>query len=88
MRIKNGLIVQQIDNDFYVIDSGEEEPRFNGMVKLNETSHFIVDSLSKRELTIDELYDLFLNEYEVNKSELIKSVPPVIKELEKIGIIK
>jgi len=87
MKAKNGLIIQQIDNYYFLIDSGEELPRFNGMVKLNETSRFIVSCLIEKEMTIDELYEEIMNEYEVDKKQLEKSVPKIIKELKGINIL-
>lgn len=87
MKMKKGLIIQPIDNDFYLIDSGEELPRFNGMVKLNETSNFIVTSLKDKNLTLDELVNEFLKEYNANENEIKESIVPVINQLKKIGLI-
>lgn len=88
MRAKKGLIIQMIDDAYYLIDSGEEDPKFNGMVKLNETSHFIIKNLMEKELNLNDLYDLFLNNYSVSKKELEESVPNVIEQLKNINIIK
>lgn len=87
MKAKNGLIIQRIDDDYYLIDSGEVLPRFNGMIKLNETSHFVVEKLMEKELTLDELYNLILAEYSTTLEELNNTIPPVIEQLKKVNII-
>lgn len=88
MKAKEGLIIKQIDDEYILIDSGIEEPKFNGMIKLNETSRFIVDALMNEDLTSDELIDKMFDHYETTKEELQKSVPPIIDQLKKVKIIK
>lgn len=88
MKAKNGLIIKQLEDEYILIDSKIEEPIFNGMIKLNETSKFIMDQLINKDMTMDELMDAMMDEYEVSKDELKKSVPSIINDLKKVHIIK
>ena len=87
MRMKKGLIVQQIENDYFLIDSGEEMPKFSGMIKLNETALTIVNLLMENDLSLDEIYQSMLKQYNTSLDELKEAIPPLINKLIKINLI-
>jgi len=88
MRIKQGLIIEKLDEEFVLVDSGIESPKFNGMIKLNQTSKAIVDLLIKEELSFDELISKLLDIYNVDEETLTKSVKPVLEQLKKVNILR
>ena len=58
------------------------------MIKLNEVSKSIVEKLIEKDMSIDELYDAMLSEYDVDRETLEKSVPPIIEQLKSVKIVK
>lgn len=88
MKAKQGLIIKELDNEYILIDSGIESPRFNGMIKLNETSKYIVSLLMNKDMSIEEIYEDMLNTYDTDIETLKKSVPHILDELKKANIIK
>lgn len=88
MKAKQGLIIKELDNEYILIDSGIESPRFNGMIKLNETSKNIVSLLMNKDMSIEEIYEDMLKTYDTDIDTLKKSVPHILDELKKANIVK
>lgn len=86
MKLKPGVIIRKVDEEYILIDSGEVEPKFNGMIKFNPSSFEIVSILEKEDLSIDELISRLENEYEINKEE-ISAITHLINELKTNNII-
>ena len=87
MKIKEGLIIKEIDNEYVLIDSGVVPPVFNGIVKLNKTSKTIIDLLSKQEYTYDELITKLLDIYDTDRGTLEVSIKPFLDELRRIKLL-
>lgn len=81
MRIKQGIIVQKIEDEYVLIDSGVVEPAFHGMIKLNAMGKEIVDILSKQDMSLDELVRAILVKYEASYEEVYASVQQFIMTL-------
>lgn len=87
MKIKKGIIIQQMQNDYILIDSGIVQPAFNGMIRLNKTSKTIIELLQNDELSKEELVDKLLEKYDAPKETITKSVDMFIEELSKTVIL-
>ena len=81
MRIKEGIVIQKIEDEFVLIDSGVVEPAFHGMIKLNESSKLIIDLLTKKDMSEDELVQELLKIYDEKPEVIAKAVKEFIKEL-------
>lgn len=88
MKLKQGLVVQKIDDEFIVIDSGVVAPSFSGMIKLNESSKRIFDLLLEKDLTEEEIVEELAKVYDATKEELSKAVKDFIKELKKVPVFE
>ena len=80
MLLKGGLIIKEIENEYILIDSGKESPRFNGIIKLNETSKTIINILQKGEITLESLIDELLKIYNTDQKTLEKEKQSQILE--------
>ena len=87
MKIKEGLIIKDIDNEYVLIDSGIVPPIFNGIVKINETGKTIIELLKEKEYTYDELISHLLERYDVDKKTLEESINPFLIELRRIKLL-
>lgn len=87
MKIKNGIVIRQIEDEYILVDTGKVLPKFNGMIKLNETSKDIIDLLSKDDLSMDELINKLLDMYDVDKETLTIEVENIITQLKEVNII-
>lgn len=87
MKIKKGLVIREIDNEFILIDTGVVPPIFNGIIKLNSTGKSIIDLLSNKECSYNELISKLLDIYDVDKEVLTKSVNPFLDELRRVKLL-
>lgn len=87
MRIKQGIIVQKIEDEYVLIDSGVVQPAFHGMIKLNAMGKEIVDILSKQDMSLDELVRALLVKYEATYEEVYVSVNQFIMTLSNTPVL-
>ena len=87
MRIKQGIIVQKIEDEYVLIDSGVVQPAFHGMIKLNAMGKEIVNILSKQDMSLDELVRAILVKYEATYEEVYVSVNQFIMTLSNTPVL-
>lgn len=87
MKIKDGVIIQQMQSDYILIDSGIVQPAFSGMIRLNKVSKDIVELLQKEDLSEEEIVNKLLEKYDGSKEEISNGVSYFIKELSKTVIL-
>jgi len=87
MKIKDGIVVSKIQDEYVLIDSGVVKPAFHGMIKLNAMGKEIVDLLSKQDMSLDDLVKALLEKYEASYDEVYASVEAFIKELSKTSVL-
>lgn len=87
MKIKQGVIIQKIEDEYILIDSGIVEPYFHGMIKLNEMGKEIITLLQEKELSEEEIIKILESKYDAKEGEISSSVNSFIKELSKTPIL-
>jgi hypothetical protein len=66
MKIKNGFAKREIAGSNIVVPVGKEASVFNGMITLNDSASFFWDCL-QNDITVDELVNLVIQEYDVDE---------------------
>lgn len=87
MRLKEGLIINQIDDEYILIDLGLVKPVFNGMIKLNDTGKDIIELLKNKDINEDEIVSALLEKYDAKEIDIRNDVKDIIKELEKVKLL-
>lgn len=87
MKLKTGVIVTKMDDQYVAVTAGEAGKAFNGMIKMNGTAAFIVEKL-QNETTVDDLTAALCAEYEVGEEEARANVEKIIVALEKARILE
>jgi len=84
MKIKDIFMVETVDQDQFMVclDSNV----FSGMIQLNETAAFIINSL-KEETSVDEIVDKMILEYEVDKEQAKMGVELLVQQLYNINAL-
>lgn len=85
MKIKKDLIINKIDNEYYLIDVGAK-PVLNGIIKLNNTSKEIIELLQKGK-NINEIVKTLSNKYNISDKTIRKDVTNIINQLTKVNLI-
>ena len=87
MRIKQGIIVQKIEDEYVLIDSGVVQPAFHGMIKLNAMGKEIIEILQSGDPSIEDATKALLEKYEASYEEVYSSVEEFIKTLSNTPVL-
>lgn len=86
IRNKNFEIVTIADENM-AVPVGEEATTFHGVVALSESAAFLLNSLNEAHTT-DELIDIILEEYDIDREAAEKDIKKIIPKLIELGLIK
>lgn len=88
MRIKKDFTIQKVGDSYIAVAVGETSKTFHGMVRLNETGAFLWKKLSEADITLDELVDAMLKEYEVNRETAAQDAARLVEQFRENGILE
>lgn len=86
MKIVPGFELVNIAGDYMLIPVGENVDAFSGTLVLNGVSAFIIDKL-RDDINKEDLVQLVLNEYDVDRETAQTDVEEMIGELINMGVI-
>ena len=86
MKLKNGIIINEINGDYVAVAAGEAGRAFNGMIKMNGTAAFIAKTL-QNETDEDGVVAALCGEYEVDEETARQNVRAVIEKFRGAGLI-
>ena len=66
MKAKSGFSIKQVADSFVIVPVGERIVDFSAMITINETGAFLWEKL-QNDVTLEELTDLLLAEYDTDK---------------------
>ena len=69
------------------IPTGENMAHYGGSVVLNEVSAFLLKAM-KKAVTEEELLELLLNEYEVDREKAATDLKNILSTFENLGLIE
>ncbi|MBE5863914.1 MAG: PqqD family protein [Lachnospiraceae bacterium] len=87
MKLKKGVIIQEIDGQNIAIDGSDVGERFHGLIRMNKTAAFIALALED-ELSMDELVKKMTEKYIVTEDEAKESAEKVIEKLRECGLLE
>lgn len=81
MKLKYDFVINNVAGETVAVSVGDNDGRFNGYIKLNDTGAFIFKALQK-ETTREEIINGLQKEYpDASKSDVTESVDELIKKL-------
>lgn len=86
MKVDKEFVLREIAGDNILVPVGETALDFNGLITLNEVGAFLWNKLQS-EITIDELVQEVLDEYEVDEDTARKDILEFIGYLQNADII-
>lgn len=87
MKLKYNFVVRQIGGKSVAVAVGEDNAKFNGMIKLNATGEMVFDCL-KSDTTVDEIANKLSKRFSVDKNIAVADVTKYIDKLRTAGLIK
>lgn len=86
MRINKEFVLREIAGDYIIIPTGATVLEFNGLITVNEVGVTIWNMLQE-EVTMDELVQGVLAEYEVEEEVARKDIQEFLDKLVEGGIL-
>lgn len=87
MQIKKDFTIQKVGGSYIAVAVGETSKTFHGMVRLNETGAFLWKKMAEADVTVDELVDALLAEYEVDRETATRDVENLVNQFRESGIL-
>ena len=87
MKIKENLVLRRIGSEYVIIVPGKDSVDLTEVYTLNETSAWIWEQLKNEDFTMDEIVDLVLQHYEVERERAMKDVQTFVDVLRTGGLI-
>ena len=84
MKLLPNVFVSEVDGEYVAVATGKVGKNFSGMVQMNATSAFIVNTLRKK-TNEKKLAASLMEEYDVTEEEAIKNIEKVLGQLRKAG---
>lgn len=87
MQIKKDFTIQKVGGSYIAVAVGETSKTFHGMVRLNETGAFLWKKMAEADVTVDELVEALLAEYEVDRETATRDVENLVNQFRESGIL-
>lgn len=87
MKLKIDFVINQVAGETVAVSVGDNDGRFNGYIKLNETGAFIFKAL-KNDVTREEIISGLMKEYpDATESDAAESVDTLISKLSEADLL-
>lgn len=87
MKLKYNFVINNVAGETVAVSVGDNDGRFNGYIKLNETGAFIFKML-KKETTREEIINALCAEYpDATQDAAIESVDILLEKLKKADLL-
>ncbi|MBR5472682.1 MAG: PqqD family protein [Clostridia bacterium] len=87
MKLKYDFVINNVAGETVAVSVGDNDGRFNGYIKLNETGAFIFKAL-KKDTTRDDVINALMAEYpDATKEDAAESVDSLIEQLKRAELL-
>ena len=86
-KLKNGFMIREIGNQIMAVPVGKQTSEIHGMIALSESAKLLWEVLQNG-ATVEELADVLMENYEVERSVAVVDVENFIKLLSAQGALE
>lgn len=87
MKLKYDFVINNVAGETVAVSVGDNDGKFNGYIKLNETGAFIFKAL-KKDTTRDDVINALMAEYpDATKEDAAESVDSLIEQLKRAELL-
>ena len=87
MKLKYDFVINNVAGETVAVSVGDNDGKFNGYIKLNETGAFIFKAL-KKDTTRDDVINALMAEYpDATKEDAAESVDTLIEQLKRAELL-
>lgn len=87
MKAKEGFNLRTVCGEQIIVAEGKENIDFSNIISMNETSAYLWEAIKDKEFSLEDLVELLLEQYEVDKDIASKDVEALVKQWKDAGII-
>ena len=87
MKLKEGVLVNEIDGQVLAVDAGNGRERFSGLVRMNKTAGFVAGLLQK-ETSLEEIVKAMTQEYDITEEVARANAQKVIDAFAGAGLME
>lgn len=87
MKLRDGVILHETNGEYLAVATGEAISRFNGLIRNNETSNFILKMLMT-ETTENEIVEAMCAEYDAPQDVISADVSRIVAQLKEVDLIE
>ncbi len=87
LKLKEGCVVRKIGNDSVIIPSSGENLNMMRMIKLNSSATFLLEQMQKGEFNRDELVQLLMDAYAIERAVAEKDTDAFIAKLRELSLL-
>lgn len=87
MKVDKEFVLREIASDYIIIPTGKTVLDFNGLITVNEVGVSLWNML-QNEVTLDELVEGILDEYDVEESVARKDIEEFLDRLAEGGVLR
>ena len=87
MKIKEGFVLRTICGQNVVSGEGLQQVNFSKLISLNDTAAYLWKAVEGKEFTEEDLVDLLLAEYEVERERAAADVASLCVNWKEMGLI-
>lgn len=86
MKLKEGIVLGNVDGENFAIATGKAMKNFNGVIHNNKTAAYIFELL-QTEQTEDSLVEAMLEKYDVDEATAREDVRKIINIIKEAGVL-
>lgn len=87
IKADNSIMLREIAGEYLLIPVGESATRIHGMISLSESGYLLWKRI-QTEATEEDLIDLILAEYVIDRETATKDVRAFVQKMRKAGILE
>lgn len=87
MKIKDGVIINEVDGQYIAVDTSADDKRFNGMLRMNKTACFVA-SLLEQDTSTEQVVEALTKKYDVSKEKAEEEIKRVVEAFDKAGLLQ
>lgn len=86
MKLVEGVIIEEIGDEYVAVATEKASEIFNGMIKLNNTAYYMMNLLFN-DINYDDLIDQVKEHYEIDQELSKKAVDSFLNTLRETGLL-
>ena len=87
MKLREGVVLNEMDGKILAVDAGDGSRRFEGMLRMNQTAGFVA-SLLEKDTDLEGIVKAMTEKYEVSEDCARENAQKVIEAFKKADLLE